>query len=375
MCDIVVRGIVGIGKATLAKAVVHKIAHKYDACSFLSNIRERSQTGDIVKLQKQLLSDILKSTTDLHNVNDGLNMINSRLRGKKVLILLDDVDNVQLRALAKIPHWFGLGSWILMTTRDVSLLPVEATARQDLPFKGCLYEMRGLNFGHALQLFSKHAFGETLPPDDRENLSREIVATTGGNPLALEVLGSFLRTTRVRTWVATLERLRRSPHERVQEEVLSISYEAISFEQRQIYLDIACFFNGHERRLPEYMWKDCGFFPESGLPALTDMSLLKINHDRFSMHEQLVAFGREIVRKENHLNAGNRSRLWESEECLCILREPVDYQRTRNVELLRLQLPRVQTLRSQEFAALPKLRFLHVEGAKFTGDYKMFSEN
>ncbi|XP_048137705.1 disease resistance protein RUN1-like [Rhodamnia argentea] len=40
------------------------------------------------------------------------------------------------------------------------------------------------------------------------------------------------------------------------------------------------------------------------------------------------------------------------------------------VESLRLQFPEVQTLSSQEFAALPKLRSLHVDAVKFTGDYK-----
>lgn len=292
-------------------------------------------------------------------------MIQSGFRSKKVLIVLDDVDDVdQLMALAKNRDWFSRGSRIIITTRDVGLLRAKAMGQQD-----CVYEMTELNPCHALQLFSEHAFGETLPSDDHENLASEIVATTGGFPLALEVLGSYLHGRSLKMWVEALQRLRRSsPHDSVQE-TLSIIYEALSEEEKQIFLDIACFFIAKESTNPVYMWEACDFFPESGLATLTDLSLLKIDHhDTFRMHDLIRDFGRNIVREESK-NLGNRSRLWINEECLGELREQIDHQQTRKVKVLTIQLPRVQTFTSDDFAALANLRFLQVDGVDFTGDY------
>ncbi|XP_048137699.1 disease resistance protein L6-like isoform X3 [Rhodamnia argentea] len=368
---VVVHGMGGIGKTTLAKAVFNEIFPLFDCCSFLSDI----QDNDIVTLQKRLLSDILKRYPDFHDADGGVNILRERLRNKNVLIVLDNVDKIeQLRELTGNGDWLGPGSRIIVTTRNLGLLAREVMGQQDdvpfLPKNYYAYEMTGMNPWHALQLFSKHAFGETLPPDDLETISSEIVATTRGNPLALEGLGSFLRGESLKIWAETLERATKVPDRRVQEN-LRISYEALSFEEKQIFLDIACFFNGIESTAAAYVWKDWGLFPESGLAALMNRSLLKIDHHgRLQMHDQIRDLGREIVREENYLNAGSRSRLWDSNECLRVLREPIDYQRKSTVESLRLQFPEVQTLSSQEFAALPKLRSLHVERVKFTGDYK-----
>ncbi|XP_056170493.1 disease resistance protein RPV1-like [Syzygium oleosum] len=329
---LLVHGMGGIGKTTLAKVVFNEIAPLFDGCSFLSDIAGTSQIGGIVKLQNQLLSDILKRSIDVHDVDDGVHMIRERFRNKRVLIILDDVDNrEQLTELTGISDWLGPGSRIIVTTRN-------------------------------------HAFGETLPPDDLETLSSDIVATTGGIPLALEASGSFLRSKSLKIWTETLERLRKVPDRRVQD-TLRISYEALSIEEKQIFLDIACFFNGLESTSAIYVWKDFGYFPESGLATLADMSLLKIDHHNiFRMHDVIRDFGMEIVREENHLNPGSQSRWWEPEECLRILREPIDYQRKRNVTSLWLQFPEVQKITSQELASLPNLRFLRLKRVTIIGD-------
>lgn len=52
--------------------------------------------------------------------------------------------------------------------------------------------MREMRPEHAPQLFSMCAFRADLPPDDYNNLLSKVVATIGGLPLALEVVGSFL---------------------------------------------------------------------------------------------------------------------------------------------------------------------------------------
>lgn len=90
------------------------------------NIKETSkQPNGLVCLQKQLLSEILEEEINLKivNIHQGINLIKERLGGKKVIIVLDDVDDMnQLHALAGNSKWLGPGSRIIVTTRDEPLL-------------------------------------------------------------------------------------------------------------------------------------------------------------------------------------------------------------------------------------------------------------
>ncbi|XP_039166710.1 disease resistance protein RPV1-like [Eucalyptus grandis] len=117
----------------------------------------------------------------------------------------------------------------------------------------------------------------------------------------------------------TLDKLRRAPPEDVFEK-LKISYDALSYEHQQIFLDIACFFIGEDTTNAIHMWRDCRFFPVTGVDVLRNMRLVEIReNNEFWMHDQLRDFGREIVRRENPINPGKRSRIWIWEEVLHVL--------------------------------------------------------
>ena len=78
--------------------------------------------------------------TKLFNIN-GVNIrIKDRLRFKKVLIVLDDVDHLeQLKLFVESHEWFCPGSRILITTRDKYLLHVHRVDSsyevKELPYK------------------------------------------------------------------------------------------------------------------------------------------------------------------------------------------------------------------------------------------------
>ena len=49
----------GIGKTTIAEVVYQRFCTQFKGCNFLSNVREKSQKGDLTDLQIQLLTQIL----------------------------------------------------------------------------------------------------------------------------------------------------------------------------------------------------------------------------------------------------------------------------------------------------------------------------
>ena len=50
-----IRGIAGMGKTTLARVVYSMISNQFQACSFISNVREVYEKYGILKLQQKLL--------------------------------------------------------------------------------------------------------------------------------------------------------------------------------------------------------------------------------------------------------------------------------------------------------------------------------
>nr|DAD46100.1 TPA_asm: hypothetical protein HUJ06_004330 [Nelumbo nucifera] len=209
-------GIGGIGKTTIAKAVYNLIFHKFEGSSFISNIREASkQPNGLAQLQEQLLYDVLKKDIRISSVSRGINLLKERLPSKRVLLVLDDVDQSdQLNALARRLDWFGLGSRIIITTRNEQLLN-EFEVRN-------IYKPKELNHDESIQLFSWHAFGQDHPIDGYMEISKHMVACLGGLPSALEDTGSRLFDRRsMPEWESALMKLKRYPYSYSQRQKLT----------------------------------------------------------------------------------------------------------------------------------------------------------
>ncbi|PKI38906.1 hypothetical protein CRG98_040678 [Punica granatum] len=308
-------GMGGIGKTTLAKVIYNEIMDDFDSCSFLKDIRETSSHLDGLKrLQSQLAKDLSRREyREFATTDEGTNELQHRFREKKVLVVLDDVDdNNQLEALVSVA-WFGPGSRVIVTTRYKNVLSLNPEVLQ--------YEVEGLRLYQSMELFCRHAFRMDSPKAELSDLSLAIVETTGGLPLALEVIGSYLCGKRKGIWEETLKKLEGKPHTKVQEN-LRISYDSLDSEHKEIFLDIACLFIGEDPGMLIYMWDDCKFYPRTGLDELILRSLVKIGEDgRLWMHDQLRDLGREIVRQKDVKEPGNRSRLWSNEEAITVLKE------------------------------------------------------
>jgi hypothetical protein len=315
VCLVGILGMGGIGKTTIAKAIYNQYFHGFEGKSFLANVRETSkEPRGQVHLQQQLLSDILKtSEIKISSVDRGINMIKERLCNKAILVILDDVDHLeQLNAICRKRDWFGSGSRIIITTRDQHLLT-------ELEVDN-VYTVSTMNDSESLELFSWHAFRNSYPTEDYTDLSRSIIAYCGGLPLALEVLGSFLFSRSMLEWESALDKLKRIPHEQIQNK-LRISFDGLSDNtEKDIFIDIACFFIGMDTNYVVKILDGCGFFPKIGISVLIQRCLLKVSgRNEFTMHDLLRDMGREIVHEKHPNEPGKWSRLWRHEDAFDIL--------------------------------------------------------
>ncbi|XP_039162110.1 disease resistance protein RUN1-like isoform X3 [Eucalyptus grandis] len=357
-------GMGGIGKTTLAKVVFNELSSDFGkCCCFLEDIRANSShENGLVELHRKLLSEISNRTGmwSIDNSDDGMKRIEKVLHNKKVLIILDDIDKgTQVEKLVGEKTLY-YGSRILITTRNKDVLRIHKSKYHILE-----YEMEVMSIDCALELFIRHAFDSDSPSDDYSDLSRDITFATGRLPLALEIIGSFLYNRRRQIWHETLKKLRKAPHEDVFRK-LKISFDALTLEQQQIFLDIACFFIGEDRRNPTYMWKDCEFSVETGVEVLINMSLVKIVKHKFWMHDKLRDLGREIVRQENPTNPGKCSRLWIQQEIL----NTITTKKMKKVQALNLNLCRsyLNPIQCEDIGRFDHLKYLKLNGGTLVGN-------
>ncbi|MED6124984.1 hypothetical protein PIB30_064064 [Stylosanthes scabra] len=362
-------GIGGIGKTTIAKAVYNTLCDQFRYASFLANVRENtSHRSGLVKLQNRLLYEILgEKATKLGNVDIGINIIKDRLCRRRVLLVIDNVDDVdQLQALAGGLDWFGPGSRIIITTRDKHLL----TSHQvDLT-----YEVKKLNHHEALQLFSWNAFKRSEPDASYFDIANRAVAYAEGLPLALSVLGSDMCGRSICQWESALDKYRRSPNRKVQD-ILRISFDGLEENEKEIFLYIACFFKG---QIMEYVVKAlraCDLHPAIGIAVLVDKSLITLD-ERFvlSMHDLVQDMGKEIVRQESPQDPANRSRLWYYEDVLQVLTEGMGSDKIQGIMLDLPEKQEVQ-LSDQDFRKMKNLRMLIIRNAEISGGHVHLPRN
>jgi len=311
-----IHGMGGVGKSTLARAVYNSlIAENFDSLCFLEDVREKSNKHGLEHLQSILISQVLgKEEINLTSKQQGISMIKCRLKRKKILLILDDVDNIeQLRALAGGCDWFGPGSRIIITTRDKQLLATHQVTRT--------YEVRELNEKDALRLLTLKAFKKEKADPDYVLVLNRVVTYASGLPLALEVIGSNLFGKSVKEWESATRQYKRIPKKEIIE-ILKVSYEALEEEEKVVFLDIACCFKGYAFREVEdilgALYDDC---MKHHTGVLAEKSLIKVSLlSTVEMHDLIEDMGRKIDQKESPNEPGKRRRLWLPKDIIQVLK-------------------------------------------------------
>ncbi|ONH91495.1 hypothetical protein PRUPE_8G118900, partial [Prunus persica] len=269
---------------TLADAVYHRLSSKFEASCFLANVREELEKHGLKHLQNVL----------------------QRLSHTKVLIALDDVnDSKQLELLVVDYVRFGPGSRIIITTRYRRLLKKLVDADK-------IYEVEGLYYFEALELFHLHALKHNCTETCYTEVFRMVVDYDGGMPLALKILSSiFLHCDNNEDWKD--EKLKKFPNQDIEN-----------------MLRLTCFYKGMTIDFAKEMIDISGLFA-GGIKVLIDKSLVSISRwNNLEMHDLVQEMGRAIGTETVRAIFFNRSKIGEPHlDC-------ADFKKMSNLCLLNL---------------------------------------
>ncbi|XP_076954534.1 disease resistance protein Roq1-like [Bidens hawaiensis] len=365
-----IKGMGGAGKTTLARASFDKIAFNFEGQSFVEDVRENALRSGLKKLQEQVLRDVLKNKgISLSGIHEGERLMKKMLRGKKVLVVLDDVNHrEQLEMLVGDTSWFGPGSRIIITTRDRQVLEAHKVK--------WIRDINLLTNKEAICLFNRHAFGKDKPTKEFEKLSQKVLSYASGLPLTIKVLGSDLCGKDASEWADALERLKTIPLKETLK-ILELSYENLEEDYKEIFLDVACFLRGWEKDDAIRILESSGFYARSGLRVLEQKSLITISENTFSgsttitMHDHLVELGVNIVRREHPNEPHKHSRLWVQEEIEHVLSDNTGNDAAR---CIKMYIPPGRILKG--LGNMKKLRCLIVnkEFENYLGNYVVIDE-
>ncbi|TQD70393.1 hypothetical protein C1H46_044068 [Malus baccata] len=299
----------GLGKTTIAGAVYDEIANRFEAAFFFENVKEGFMKLSKLHVLRQHQRSILGHRAwSSYMSNKSFQMMLERTGKRKVLLVVGNVHKVaQIEDLLGKQHSFGGGSKIIITTRDVQLLSGA----------DAIYEPKIFSDPGALELFRWYAFGTNQPTTDYDDLSRSVIQHAQGLPLALKVLGAFLYNRTVHEWEDVSEKLRKIPEGKIHD-VLKTSFDGLDDINKDVFLDIACFFKGmHVDSATKIMLKygKIGIHPSYAIRVLIDRALITVSKwMALEMPHSLEEMGREIVLQESLKEPERQSRLRKYED-------------------------------------------------------------
>ncbi|XP_042502314.1 putative disease resistance protein RGA3 [Macadamia integrifolia] len=184
-------GMGGMGKTALAQLIYNdeRVVNHFELRAWVWV----SEEFVLERLTKSILESITQISSDLKDLDPLQCKLKETLRGKRFLLVLDDIwnENADYWDVLKIPFMAGKeGSKILVTTRSKL---VSSLMRTDADF-----ELDGLEDEDCWSLFSRRAFaGRDDPLAHHQNLQaigKEIVKKCRGLPLAAKALGGLLHS-------------------------------------------------------------------------------------------------------------------------------------------------------------------------------------
>ncbi|XWS11085.1 hypothetical protein CRYUN_Cryun38cG0053600 [Craigia yunnanensis] len=177
-----------------------------------------------------------------------------------------------------------------------------------------------------------------------------------GNPLAIKAIGSSLYRKNQRDQENALKKLKQVPNPDIQK-LLRSSYDALDCEEKDIFLDMACFFKREKIDHVTRIMDSCCISAHSGIDNLIDKSLISVSQNEIAMHDLLQEMGWDVVRKESPSEPERRSRLWIPEDICDVLIENTGSKTLKGMLLDMSRIPELE-LEPEAFVKMRKLKFL-----------------
>ncbi|PHT73463.1 hypothetical protein T459_24248 [Capsicum annuum] len=188
----------GIGKTTLANEVYNDacICSHFDVCAWATI----SQQHNVKEILLSLLCSTKSDTFDMNDEEELANMLQKSLKGKRYLIVLDDIwkreawDVVRL-CFPSENKWSG----ILLTTRNTEVARDAGTENLSLPM-----DLMGPD--ESWNLFKIVAFANEALPSGFETIGKQIAEKCHGLPLTIAVVAGLLKSKRaIEDWEINLD--------------------------------------------------------------------------------------------------------------------------------------------------------------------------
>ncbi|KAJ0232981.1 ADP-ribosyl cyclase/cyclic ADP-ribose hydrolase [Hirschfeldia incana] len=340
----------GIGKTTIARALFSQLSNRFHYRAFLAYRRTiQDDYGMKLRWEERFLSEIL-CQKDLKI--SYLGVVKQRLKLKKVLIFLDDVDDVELlKTLVGRTKWFGSGSRIIVISQDRQLLKAHEI---DL-----IYKVNFPSEDVAFKMLCRSAFGQNSPPNSFMELAVEVSKLACSLPLCLSVLGSSLRGRGKDEWMKMMPGLRNDLDGKVKK-TLRVSYDRLDGKDQALFLFIAFarLFNGVQ---VSYIKDLLGDSANTGLKTLADKSLIRITpHETIEMHNLLHKLAREIFRAASINNPGKRRFLVDVEDIRDVFTDKTGTETVLGLYFNALALEEPFSMDEKSFEGMRNLQFLVV---------------
>ncbi|KAH9563024.1 hypothetical protein CY35_05G103400 [Sphagnum magellanicum] len=317
MRAVVLHGMGGIGKSTLGDGVYAKLNSKKGRNYCKVEVGESPSLDTLRNLQANIMERLSGQKVRLGDHREGLQFLRQFLGNEcqePLFIFIDNVLNAEvLTDLLPEKLILPKHSRVLVTSRDANARPV----LEEMGFKCSMYEVEELDLRQARRLLCLHAFGgkeaaEAEAAAEKQNNFVSILSLCAGLPLALEVVGKYLKS---RNWdsaskhvvdsLQSCDPLTGNKENRLYRS-LEFSYAQLAKANAKAFLDITAF-------LVDLPWEMVSHvIGEGRLKALEELALIKQKLDvdnvtRVHVHDLLIALGRN---KETGIRVWSDGAVW-----------------------------------------------------------------
>uniref|UniRef100_A0A0E0EQN5 NB-ARC domain-containing protein n=1 Tax=Oryza meridionalis TaxID=40149 RepID=A0A0E0EQN5_9ORYZ len=266
----------GMGKTTLARLVYNdaRVQNHFDIQAWVWV----SEVFDEVRLTKAAIESVTAKPCDLTELEPLQRQLHKEVKGKKILLVFDDVwneDTVKWETMKRPFSAVATGSHMIITTRNENVSTIVQAKK--------VIHLGGLQKDDSWALFCKLSFPDNACRETELGpIGRKIVEKSDGVPLVLKTLGAMLSLdTSLEFWnyVLTSDLWELGPGWDHILPILKLSYYSLPAILKRCFTFLAAFPRGHKFDLEElvHMWCALGFIQEDSAKRMEEIGHLYVN--------------------------------------------------------------------------------------------------